>query len=268
LNRAGVEAVNKHQLDKAKKLFYKAYLLDPNDPFTLNNLGYVSELEGSVDRAQRFYALAREQSYGAVVDQSSKPELRGMTVAQAAGLLDKDMQVDRVNLEAVHSLQKNRVSEAEDELKNALKMDPNNPFTLNNMGLVREEEGDLQGALNSYRASSSRNSADPPIWIHDLALLCHPITEVSRRNAERIQRRLPEQTTLENRTARFNFLGVSAINRNDVAGPRHYFVQALAIDPNNVFYFNIMGYLSEMHRDPELPTCTTRRRNSRAVRRA
>src|ERR1700758_4799356 len=60
LNRAGVEAVNKHQLDKAKKLFYQAYLLDPNDPFTLNNLGFVSELEGSVDRAQRFYTLARE----------------------------------------------------------------------------------------------------------------------------------------------------------------------------------------------------------------
>jgi Flp pilus assembly protein TadD len=251
LNRAGVEAVNKHQLDKAKKLFYKAYLLDPNDPFTLNNLGYVSELEGSVDRAQRFYALAREQSYGAVVDQSSKPELRGMTVAQAAGLLDKDMQVDRVNLEAVHSLQKNRVSEAEDELKNALKIDPNNPFTLNNMGLVREEEGDLQGALNSYRASSSRNSADPAIVIHDRALLGHPITEVSRRNAERIQRRLPEQTTLENRTARFNFLGVSAVNRNDVAGARHYFEQAIALDPNNGFALNNMGYLSEMDGDPE-----------------
>ena len=251
LNRAGVEAVNKHQLEKAKRLFYQAYLLDPNDPFTLNNLGYLSELEGSVDRAQRFYTLAREQSYGAVVDRSSKPELRGITVAQAAGLLDKDMQVDRANLEAVHSLQKNRVSDAENQLKNALKMDPNNPFTLNNMGLLREEEGDLQGALNSYRASSDRNSADPAIVMHDRALLGHPITEVSKRNAERIQRRLPEQSTLENRTARFNFLGVSAINRNDVTGARRYFEQAIALDPNNGFALNNMGYLSEMDGDPE-----------------
>jgi Flp pilus assembly protein TadD len=251
LNRAGVEAVNKRQLDKAKRLFYKAYLLDPNDPFTLNNLGYLSELEGSVDRAQRFYTLAREQSYGAVVDQSSKPELRGMTVAQAAGLLDKDMQIDRANLEVVHSLQKNRVLDAEDQLKNALKIDPNNPFTLNNMGLVREEQGDLQGALNSYRAAIGRNSADPAIVIRDRALLGHPITEVSQRNAERIQRRLPEQATLENRTARFNFLGVSAINRNDVTGARHYFEQAIALDPNNGFALNNMGYLSEMDGDPE-----------------
>ena len=47
LNREGVKAVNKHHVDKAKKLFYQAYLLDPDDPFTLNNLGYISELEGA-----------------------------------------------------------------------------------------------------------------------------------------------------------------------------------------------------------------------------
>ena len=29
-------------------------LLDPDDPFTLNNLGYVAELQGQVDRAQSF----------------------------------------------------------------------------------------------------------------------------------------------------------------------------------------------------------------------
>ncbi|HEX2599825.1 MAG TPA: hypothetical protein VHL05_13680, partial [Terriglobales bacterium] len=46
LNREGVKEVEKHNISKAKKLFYKAYLLDPDDPFTLNNLGYISELEG------------------------------------------------------------------------------------------------------------------------------------------------------------------------------------------------------------------------------
>lgn len=251
LNREGVEAINKNQVDRAKKLFFQAYLLDPNDSFTLNNLGYISELEGSVDRAQRFYTLAREQSFGAVVDQSNKPGLRGKTVAQAAGLLDRDMQVDRANLAAMHSLQKNQVLDAEEQLKNALHLDPNNPFTLNNMGLVREEEGDLQGALDSYQASSSRKSADPAIVVHDRALLGRPITEVSERNAQRVQRRLPEQSTLENRTARFNFLGVTAINRNDLAAARRYFEQAVALDPNDGFALNNMGYLSEMDGDPE-----------------
>src|SRR5437660_1171216 len=62
LNRDGVRAVQKRDYAKAKRLFYKAYLLDPNDPFTLNNLGYIAELDGELDRAQRYYALAAELS--------------------------------------------------------------------------------------------------------------------------------------------------------------------------------------------------------------
>ncbi len=68
LNREGVEAVRKHNYAKAEQLFYKAYLFDPDDPFTLNNLGYISELQGQIDRAQRFYSLAAEQSSEAVSD--------------------------------------------------------------------------------------------------------------------------------------------------------------------------------------------------------
>ena len=73
LNRDGVAALNKHDLSKAKRLFYKAYLIDPNDPFTLNNLGYISELQGQVDRAQRFYALAGQQATDAVIARASSP---------------------------------------------------------------------------------------------------------------------------------------------------------------------------------------------------
>lgn len=251
LNRDGVEAINKHNVAKAKKLFYQAYLLDPDDPFTLNNLGYISELEGSGDRAQKFYALAREQSVGAVVDKSSKANLRGKTVAQAAGMMDRDMQVNRANLEAMQLLQKNQVLDAEQQLQTALRVDPNNPFTLNNMGLVKEKEGDLQGALNSYQAASSRNSKAPAIVTQDKALRGHPISEVSNQNALRVKRRLPEQDRVENKTARLNFQGVSAINRNDLVNARRYFEQAVALDPQDGFALNNMGYLSEMDGDQE-----------------
>jgi Flp pilus assembly protein TadD len=251
LNRDGVEAINKQQIDKAKKLFYQAYLLDPDDPFTLNNLGYISELEGLGDRAQKFYALSREQSFGAVVDRSSKAGLRGKTVAQAAGMLDRDMQVNRANLEAMQLLQKNQVLDAEQQLQNALRVDPNNPFTLNNLGLVREKEGDLQGALDSYRAASSRNSNAPATVTQDGALRGHPITEVAEQNAQRVQHRLPEQDRVENKTARLNFLGVSAINRNDLGSARRYFEQAVGLDAQDGFALNNMGYLSEMDGDQE-----------------
>src|SRR6516164_1549667 len=67
LNRDGVEQVNKHNYGKAEQLFYKAYLLDPDDPFTLNNLGFISELQGQLERAQSFYALAASEPTDAVV---------------------------------------------------------------------------------------------------------------------------------------------------------------------------------------------------------
>src|SRR5690348_14967078 len=57
-NQEGVKQLKKGHVKDAKKSFYKAYLVDPNDPFTLNNLGYIAELEGEVDRATRYYDLA------------------------------------------------------------------------------------------------------------------------------------------------------------------------------------------------------------------
>ena len=40
--------------------FRKAYALDPNNAFTLNNIGYVSELEGDQETAQFYYEHARQ----------------------------------------------------------------------------------------------------------------------------------------------------------------------------------------------------------------
>src|SRR6516225_12466958 len=71
LNREGVEAIRKHQYDKAEGIFYKAYLYDPADPFTLNNLGYISELQGDLERSQKFYGLAAEQASNASIDRSN-----------------------------------------------------------------------------------------------------------------------------------------------------------------------------------------------------
>jgi Flp pilus assembly protein TadD len=251
LNRDGVAAVKRHAVDKAKKLFYQAYLLDPDDPFTLNNLGYISELEGSLDRAQRFYALARGQSYQALVERSSRSSLRGKTIAEAAGTSDIEMQSNRTNLEAMRLLQQDRVLEADDELRRSLEIDPRNPFTLNNMGLIKEKEGDLQGALSNYRAAASLNSQEPVIVTTDPDARGRPITEVSERNARRVERRLPEQDALENKLARLNFLGVYAINHNNLEAAHGYFQQAVELSPGDAFALNNMGYLSEMDGDRE-----------------
>ena len=77
LNRDGVAALKKHDINKAKQLFYKAYLVDPNDPFTLNNLGYVSELEGNLERARRYYDQAQANTSEAVIDRSTAERSAG-----------------------------------------------------------------------------------------------------------------------------------------------------------------------------------------------
>src|SRR5438477_5396686 len=151
LNRDGVKELQKHHVSRAKKLFYKAYLLDPNDPFTLNNLGYISELEGEVERAQRYYALASDLSSDATIAKASNEDVEGKSVAEVAGNAeDKGLEINRLNVEAMALLNKDRAGEAELVLGKALQIDPHNPYTLNNIGYTRELEGELESALSYY----------------------------------------------------------------------------------------------------------------------
>src|ERR1700733_958773 len=124
LNREGVDAVNKHQYEKASGLFYKAYLYDTSDPFTLNNLGYISELQGELDRARKFYALASEQGSSANIDRSNAKQLVGKPMQSAfERLQDVPMRVNRMNVDAVGLLSENRGLEAVALLKRTLALD-------------------------------------------------------------------------------------------------------------------------------------------------
>src|SRR5580698_6613571 len=162
LNQEGVKEVQKHQYKKAKATFYKAYLIDPNDPFTLNNLGYIAELEGQADRAERYYSLAQAQGSDAIVYKSTERAAVGKPVDQIAGsAADNKMQVNRINVYAIGLLQKDQAPEADLVLQKALKLDPNNPFTLNNLGYAREKEGELEDAYKFYSEAASQHSNTP-----------------------------------------------------------------------------------------------------------
>ena len=130
LNREGVDAVRKKQYEKAEAIFYKAYLYDPTDPFTLNNLGYISELQGQLDRALKLYALASEQGGEAFIDRSNAKQLVGKPMSYALnGLQDVPMRVNHMNVEAIGLLSQNRIYEADLLLQQALALDPQNTFT-------------------------------------------------------------------------------------------------------------------------------------------
>ena len=251
-NRDGVEALNKHDYAKAKKLFYKAYLLDPNDPFTLNNLGYVAELEGDIDRAQRFYNLSAAMNSDAVVDKSTEDDMKGKQVTQVAGHFDDGpMQVNKLNVEAISFLIKDRPFEAEKLLQQALKIDPKNAFTLNNLGYDMEQQGELSKAVDFYRQSASQRSDAPIIVAVKKDWRGKGISEIAAGNADRVQRGLAAANTPDAQVAMLNLRGVSALNRNDSNAARNYFEQAYKQDPNNAFALNNMGYLAELAGDRE-----------------
>src|SRR3984957_4454465 len=142
LNQEGVLEIHKHRYEKAEILFYKAYLLDPDDPFTLNNVGYVAELQGQVERALRFYDLAGQQATDAVIAHATSPRVEGRTMKDALAVTDVPIQINHDNVEAVRLLSQGHGPEADLLLQKALKSDPHNIFTLNNMGVAKEMEGE------------------------------------------------------------------------------------------------------------------------------
>jgi len=252
LNRDGVAALKKHDIGKAKRLFYKAYLIDPNDPFTLNNLGYVSELEGSLDRAQRYYDQARANTSEAVIDRSTADEVQGKTVASVAGhTAEGPLKVNELNSEALGLLNRDRAPEADVVLQAALKIDPKNPFTLNNMGFAKEKEVEIESAIKFYYSSAATGSRDPIVIAFNKSWRGKPISEVAAQNAEKSRKELSKAQDMQARVARLNLRGVSAMNRNDRKTARQNFEQAYKLDPNNSFAINNMGYLAELDGDTE-----------------
>jgi len=252
LNRDGVRAVEKHQYERAKKLFYKAYLIDPNDPFTLNNLGYMAEIEGETDRARRFYALSAEMGSDAIIDRANNEVMLGKPVSSVAGLAeDKGIKVNRLNNQAIELLEKDRAPEADLTLQKALTIDPQNPFTLNNLGYAKEKEGEIDAAYQFYTASANRGSPEKVEVAIDKDWRGRAISDVARDNARKLNRRLRDVNDTEARVAILNLRGVSALNRNDRRTGRDFIQQAFKLAPTDAFTLNNMGYLAEMDGDKE-----------------
>src|SRR5258708_29449853 len=233
LNQEGVEAIRKHRYEKAESLFYKAYLLDPDDPFTLNNLGYVSELQGQVDRALNFYALAGQQATDAVIDRASSRRVEGQSLKEALAIPGLPLQINHDNIEAVRLLSQGRAPEADLFLKQVLAKDPNNIFTLNNMGVAREMEGDSQAALKYYDTAAAARSDVSAVVTLNHSWRGKPVTEVAAQNARNLRARLANQESPQPKVAELNIQGGSAVNHNEHAPQDQALRQAYALAPNH-----------------------------------
>ena len=252
LNREGVEAVKKRDYRAAEALFYKAYLYDPADPFTLNNLGYISELEGDLDRAQRFYGLAAKQSSNASIDISNVKQLEGKPMRDAVvNLQDAQMRVNHTNIQAMQLLAENRGFDALALLKQNLQLDPRNPFTLNNLGVASEATGDFDGALRYYREVAAQNSSEPAAVTLDQSWRGRSISDMAAASARRLERRLHNGGANEERALMLTIRGVFAANRNDWTAAREDFLRAYSLDPTSAFTVNNRGWVAEKDGDLE-----------------
>jgi Flp pilus assembly protein TadD len=252
LNREGVVAVQKHDYATAANLFYKAYLFDPSDPFTLNNLGYISELEGQLARANQFYKLAAEQGSNANIDVSSVKRLQGQPMQAAfTSLQDAPMRVNRLNLEAVNLLSEGRSFEATSLLQQALSVDPHDPFTLNNLGAANEAIGDLGSAMKYYTAASYSPSHDVVAVTQNRSWQGKPVSEMAADNVARLERQSQGFGERETQASLLSEQGVFAANENDWSSARTDFMKAYALDPTNAFSLNNRGYVAERDGDLE-----------------
>lgn len=252
LNRQGVEAIQRREYDRAATFFYKAYLFDSSDPFTLFNLGYISEMQGDLDRAKKFYDLASEQSNGAVIDRSSSKALEKKPMKDAfGGLQDSAMTVNRGNISAIRLFSEGQAPEAENVLEQNLEVDTHNPFTLNNLGVAKEEEGDLDAAVKYYNEASAIQSSDKATITLRNESRGTPISQLAAQSAQRVSRRLQAAKDPAAQAALLNMRGVLAANRNDPQTAKQDFLRAYALDPYSAFSLNNAGYVSEMSGDLE-----------------
>ncbi len=252
LNREGVTAVEKKDYSRASQLFYRAYLYDPADPFTLNNLGYISELQGHLNRADKFYKLASEQGSNADIDMSNLKGLKGKPMKVAfENLTEKPMQVNRMNVDAMTLLAQGRNLQAIELLQHALTIEPDDAFTLNNLGAADEAMGNYPQALKYYQQAANSPSSAVVVVTAKSAWSGKPVTAVARANIARLRKEMKGVNSSVVQAALYNRLGVFASNENNQAAARNDFLRAYALDPSNAFSLNNRGYVAEMDGDLE-----------------
>lgn len=252
LNREGVSELKHGHREKAKRLFYRAYLLDPEDPFTLNNLGYMAELEGDADRALRYYALAEKEHTDAVIDQSSDAQLKGKALDEAyQQVKDLDHEISKISEQAIVLFHEGRVFEARNLLLSEQRRHPQDAFLLNNLGYAMESVGDLQGALRFYSAAASVHSTKQALLTPRIRWRGHAISDFAAANAAAVNQQIAAGERLEAATARLNLRGVAALNDSKPQEARDFFLQAYRRDPQNSFTLNNLGYVTELDGDWE-----------------
>jgi hypothetical protein len=95
LNLRGVSAVNRNDWTSARQFFQQAYALDPSNAFSLNNLGYLAEMNGDSESAQVYYEKARASVRANVrVGYATRKSAEGRKLFQVADQSDQAVDIN------------------------------------------------------------------------------------------------------------------------------------------------------------------------------
>jgi tetratricopeptide (TPR) repeat protein len=164
---------------------------------------------------------------------------------------DIPMRVNRMNFDAMTLMSENRYWEAETLLQQARRLDPQNSYTLNNLGVASESIGDYEDALSYYNAAANARSKEPVVVSAATEWRGKPISEMAANNLKRLQARMKTLNSNEAQSALLAARGVNALNKNDWDTARKDFLDAYKLNPYSAFSLNNAGYVAERDGDTE-----------------
>jgi Flp pilus assembly protein TadD len=180
MNHANVEAVrllSQGRAPEADLLLQETLKTDAHNVFALNNMGVAKEMEGESHDALKYYEEAGSTPSEATVVVTADKGWRGKRVTEMAqqnaeALRDhlartQDVveQVAELNLRGVSAVNRNDLRSADDDFRKAYTLDPNNAFTLNNIGYVSEIEGDRETAQFFYDRARQAGGANATVGV-------------------------------------------------------------------------------------------------------
>jgi tetratricopeptide (TPR) repeat protein len=130
-------------------------------------------------------------------------------------------------------------------------LDPQNPFTLNNLGVANESIGDYDSALKFYAEASASHSSEPAVVTLDRAWRGKSVSAMASASEKRLEDRMKKMNGSEEHAVMFTMRGVSATNANDWVEAREDFLHAYSLDPSSAFSLNNRGFVAEMDGDLE-----------------
>src|SRR5262249_42157565 len=154
-----------------------------------------------------------ENNSETIIAEASARNLEGRKLSEVTSAYGGlELRVNHGNLQAMSLLAQGRNQEAEDVLRETLKLAPQNPFTLNNLGFALEGQGDLESAMHYYSEASFTHSSDPVVVAIDPHWGGKPISEIAANNAAAVRTRLASELSAQDKAARLNAEGVAALN--------------------------------------------------------